>query len=126
MTYLPITYPRPTYPRPTHDLPTHEELEETIEETVVYTNSDHDPDATQPWNEREHFRFRGQEESTFTLDTCMSPLPRQMPLSPPSRLYLCKLRISHCFATPFNIFVNAGGRRKVIVATSLTGKTAFM
>ena len=62
---------------------TEDESEE--EASTIYTNEDHDPDSCQPWNQREHFRNRGQEEPNFTWETCMSPLPTQMPLSPPSR-----------------------------------------
>ena len=53
----------------------------------VYTNIDHDPDATRPWNQRNHYRVRSHDEVPSDGDqtNIHSPLPQELPLSPPPR-----------------------------------------
>ena len=64
------------------------ESEAELQTQTTYTNEDHDPNSSQPWNNRQHFRFRGEEEmeeDISSIENCMSPLPVQIPLSPPVR-----------------------------------------
>ena len=61
-----------------------EEIETLTEAEVTadtcYTNEDHDPCANLPWNQRQHYRFKGGEED---CSIPMSPLSPRIPLSPP-------------------------------------------
>ena len=53
---------------------------------AIYTNVNYDPDASVPWSQRTHYRVSGFGELSDNQPQNMhSPLPPELPLSPPSR-----------------------------------------